>query len=410
MSEKLLSVIIPVKNKLNMTAVCIASLVANTPSIGEVIVIDDHSDETKDIFTHDGLITVYENKGHGVNSAWNFGASLAIYPYIAWVNNDILFSPNWEKPLIEALDDETWLVSPYHTAGELPKDFPQGKDRKNNMSGNETGISFLGSCYMMKKENWERIGPIDRRLKMWCGDNYIFESIINDFGRKVREIPESYIHHFISQTINRKQKSEVFKEDMKMFNTIYGERNWGNSKIHPWIPQSIDLRLKLPTKSLHMMEVLNVGAGDGWSGLARQLPYFKYNSLVHIDVHMPYLQECMKLPWDFNHIAFRLKDVRFMNFIYFDLVMIFDVLEHLPKKDAIEVINKIKESGVKLLIFGPLENRLHNHRLKEEVESQEHLSLWTEQDFKDLGLKTEVIKDFHIEDNEKFDAIWAWNY
>jgi len=60
-----------------------------------------------------------------------------------------------------------------------------------------------------------------------------------------------------------------------------------------------------------------------------------------------------------------------------------------------------------LLVFGPLEKEFRPNIYR--VEAQDHLSLWTEQDFIDLGFKTEVLTDFHLgEGGKRFDAIWAF--
>ena len=404
---KNLSVVMPVKNHLKMTEETIKSLVENTPSLGEIILIDDHSDED---FTKIKGVKYFLNKGNGVNPAWNYGAELAKYKYIAWVNNDLLFSPNWEKPLIDALNDDVWVVSPYHTEYEVPEDFPEGKDRKRNREGVGPGIDFLGSCFLMTKEHWKLIGPIDERLKIWCGDNWIYEMTRREFGKKCEEIKESYVHHLISQTLgirnaHRKSIQDTLNEDMKNFDEISVEKRWSAESIYPKLPQEIDLRYRLPMKDLHKMKVLNVGVGDMSSGIAQQLPFLKFGTLHHLDIHKPYLDKAMISPWRSNYIEFEHNDLRNVkNFDDYNLIMIFDVLEHLLKEESIEVIKRIKKP---LLVFGPLEKEFRPNIYR--VEAQDHLSLWTEDDFKNLGFKTEVLTDFHLgEGGKRFDAIWAF--
>lgn len=389
-----------------MTEECVKSLVENTKNLGEIILIDDHSTED---FTKIFDVEYHLNKGSGVTDAWNYGASLAKCDYICWCNNDLLFSPGWDVPLMKGLNNDVWITSPYHTNGEVPKDFPLGKDRKNNMEGANVGIPFLGSCFMMEKKNWLRVGPIDPRVKIWCGDNYLYESITYDFGRKCAELPESYVHHFCTQTLNRERAFIDTKGDIENFEIIYGERRWGDQSVYPWIPDFIDLRLKLPVRDLHKMRVLNIGVGDMTSGLARQLPHLRFKDLELIDVHKPYMTHALGLNWLAKHIGMEVKGAeKVTNFKDYDLVMIFDVLEHLEKAESIRIVKDIMSSGAKLLIFGPLE--LQFRKNFHGVESQDHKSLWTEQDFKDLGLKTELLKNFHQEGDNRFDAVWAWNY
>ena len=401
----------PFKNKVKMTEECMKSLLANTETPYELILVDDHSTE-KWVTTFNNLRYVL-NKGKGVTDAWNYGASLATGDYICWVNNDLVFTKGWEKPLMEALNNDVWITSPYHTTGdEIPADFPAGTNRKNNMTGNNVGIPFLGSCFMMEKKNWLRVGPIDERVKIWCGDNYLYESVTFDFGRQCREIPESYIHHFCTKTLN---KATVFKDtegDMRMFDKIYGERRWGARPTEPsrsWSHPDIDLRLRLPMKDLTKMKVLNIGTGDMCSGLARQLPNLKFKHFHTVDVHQPYLDGAKRLNWLAEKVTFELKDGKAKyNWKDYDLVMIFDVLEHIEKEESQRIVNEIQKAGVKLLVFGPLEEKPRENNFG--VKSQDHISFWTAEDFQDLGLNTQVLRNFHKEGDDTFDAVWAWNY
>jgi len=67
----------------------------------------------------------------------------------------------------------------------------------------------------------------------------------------------------------------------------------------------------------------------------------------------------------------------------YDLVMIFDVLEHLKKEESLKIIDEIT---TQLLVFIPLEKQFRENDFG--VEAQDHLSLWTEDDFKKLGFET----------------------
>ena len=164
----------------------------------------------------------------------------------------------------------------------------------------------------------------------------------------------------------------------------------------------IDLRNKLPKKDLDKMKVLNVGAGSGLSGLARQLPYLEFGQLDHVDVHQPYLDGARATSWATPKVNFINADIRDFDTSPYDLVLMFDVLEHLPKEDSLAVMEKIK---AKQIIFIPLEKEFRSNVYG--AKSQDHLSLWTEEDFKSRGYITQVLINFHKEDNRTFDALWA---
>lgn len=164
----------------------------------------------------------------------------------------------------------------------------------------------------------------------------------------------------------------------------------------------IDLRDRLPKKDLDKLKVLNVGAGSGGSGLARQLPYLEFGRLDHVDVHQPYLEIAKSVSWNTQKVGFINSDIRGFDTSPYDLVLMFDVLEHLPKEDALKVMDNIK---CKQIIFIPLEKEFRANVYG--AKSQDHLSFWTEQDFKDRGYETQVLTNFHKEDNRIFDALWA---
>jgi len=173
-------------------------------------------------------------------------------------------------------------------------------------------------------------------------------------------------------------------------------------EYYPAIPFEIDLRARLPRRGLSKLKVLNVGVGDGYSGLARQLPFLPFKWLVHIDTHQPYLDVAKTKQWDAELVTFLNRDIRNYSTDVYDWVFMFDVLEHLPKEDSLKVMADIK---CRQLIFIPLEKEFRENTFG--VKEQDHLSFWTEQDFKSRGYKTEVLVDFHKEGGRVFPALWA---
>lgn len=173
-------------------------------------------------------------------------------------------------------------------------------------------------------------------------------------------------------------------------------------KYYPLVAASLDLRNRLPRTGFEKLKVLNVGVGVGNSGLAIQLPYFPFARLDHVDVHNPYLEVAKARTWAAKKVNFINADIREIGLIDYDFVLMFDVLEHLPKADALAVMDRIKSHQI---IFIPLETEFRKNTFG--AESQDHLSLWTEFDFTSRGYKTERLSGFHKEENLIFDALWA---
>lgn len=173
-------------------------------------------------------------------------------------------------------------------------------------------------------------------------------------------------------------------------------------EYYPPVDSSIDLRLRLPFKKIKKITALNVGVGSGYSGLAMQLPFLNFKRLDHIDIHTPYLLHASARSWFSEKVNFIEADIRNFNTSIYDIVLMFDVLEHLPKEDSLKILKSIDCQQV---VFIPLENVFRENTFG--AKSQDHLSFWTREDFESMGYKTEVLSNFHQEGEEVFDALWA---
>lgn len=119
----IVSIIIPVWNRWDLTEACLRSLREHTPAaIAEIIVVDNHSDDDTaaqlmplgtalfgERFT--GL-RLDSNTGFG--PACNTGAAKARGTHLLFLNNDTLVTPNWLPPLLKAMqnDDRLGAVGP----------------------------------------------------------------------------------------------------------------------------------------------------------------------------------------------------------------------------------------------------------------------------------------------------------
>jgi len=173
---------------------------------------------------------------------------------------------------------------------------------------------------------------------------------------------------------------------------------------YPDVNWSYNLRLRITDFE---PRVLNVGVGPGieFSGVARQLPYFEFGRLDHIDVHPPYLYKAQEVNWASKIVTYKIMDVRnIQNFDDWTLVLMFDVLEHLPEEDAIIVLNRLIASTCKILIFLPIETGEYQNKYPE-VAAMEHRSFWKPEEFTNLGLNVEYLPKWN---NGVFEIDVAW--
>jgi len=163
----------------------------------------------------------------------------------------------------------------------------------------------------------------------------------------------------------------------------------------------INLKSKLSGYRCEDLKVLNVGAGgDAVVGLPPQLREIEFRQLDHLDAYAPALDKTRGVKWNAETVNFILEDIRNFDFSDYDLLIMFDVVEHLPKADALDLLRKAKRA----VVFIPLETgELMDG---EGIPFGCHLSRWTEQEFIDLGFRTQVLKNFH-DYHGHFDAMWA---
>lgn len=97
-----------------------------------------------------------------------------------------------------------------------------------------------------------------------------------------------------------------------------------------------------------------------------------------------------------------------------DVISLIDGLEHMPKKDGLELIKEMKRVGRKILLFVP-QGRAEDGYLKNEPHNawgvtggddfQKHLSGWTQTELEGLGFKLVAKTDDTSQHGEPYTAL-----
>lgn len=102
------SVIIPVHNKFEVTYDCLKSILAALPQRGfEIIIVDDNSSDATLLasLVLQGEVRVVRNKGNlGFVLTCNAGAAVARGRYLLFLNNDTLVKDNWLDALVDTFE------------------------------------------------------------------------------------------------------------------------------------------------------------------------------------------------------------------------------------------------------------------------------------------------------------------
>ncbi len=195
----MLSIIIPVYNKIEITLSCLQKNIIHCEHPAEWIIIDNNSDKV----TKEGLlqlkkfaeekkhklVIITEKENTGTALAWNTGLNNTNGNYIAILNNDCVLMPAWDTAIInEIKNGELDLFTPFIIEPPMLKnqyheiDFWEGEKNweyylKKNKGRICKGL-FGGVVFMGRKEIFELIGPFDTKFWLTLDDiDYIYHAL-----------------------------------------------------------------------------------------------------------------------------------------------------------------------------------------------------------------------------------------
>lgn len=104
-----------------------------------------------------------------------------------------------------------------------------------------------------------------------------------------------------------------------------------------------------------------------------------------------------------------MRDYQTLGLRKFDCALFIDSIEHLHRGDALTLISRLQEDGVRIVVFAP--EGIHQQSKGSWGDSnvlQAHLSTWYPRDFNALGFKTEQWAGFHkdLANGGAFTATW----
>lgn len=220
----MVSIIIPIYNKLDYTTRCIESLAINSGEATpyEIILVDNASSDGTPSYLQalQGDVTVISNKTNlGFARACNQGARLAQGRHLLFLNNDTVPHPGWLDALVRGIDEDgadivgARLLYPngriqhagvafdeqsigYHIFNGFPADAP-AVNRKRFMQ------CVTAACMLVKREVFQQLGGFDE------GYRNGFEDVdlclrAGASGKRILYTPESVLIHFEETSEGRK--------------------------------------------------------------------------------------------------------------------------------------------------------------------------------------------------------------
>lgn len=226
MSDKTLSIVIPVFNKFNFTKSCLNDL-SNLPNDHEIIIIDNGStDETfNNLRGNKDIVYIPLNHNKGFAQASNIGYGIATSPNVLFLNNDIRVNDsksNWTKPLLDKCNDG--LVGP--TMGQLDSNLNFVKEANEVL----TGKSYLsGWCLASSKKIFDKlevkrsVSDPNTRPQIFSekyGKAYFEDTDLSFRARKLgiaMNVVSIPVVHFGKQTSSQLNTYELYSKARKIF-------------------------------------------------------------------------------------------------------------------------------------------------------------------------------------------------
>ena len=193
-------IVIPVFNQLHYTQQCLESLFATTTLPVNVVVVDNGStDGTGAYLLSVPQISVIANERNlGCAAAWNQGVRAGSSPWVAIVNNAVIFPPGWLEGLLDfAREQGTDIVCPALREGEQNYDVvSHAQQFMARMAGVSRGGEAHGVCFLVRRSVFETIGYFDENFTIGGSEDTDFFWRARLAGFRLATTGRSFLHHF----------------------------------------------------------------------------------------------------------------------------------------------------------------------------------------------------------------------
>lgn len=217
------SVIMPCFNDGAYIQEAIDSVMNQTYSNIEIIIIDDGSDDPKTIDILNSIsnpaIKILHSKRLRPAGARNFGIGKATGKYILPVDSDDTIDPTYVEKAINILETNQNIGVVYCYAdlfGEKKGRWELPKYSFETMLLDN--IVFVTA--MFYKADWEKVGGFNTKMKAGMED-YDFWLSLLEIGREIYQIPEVLFHYRIKQVSRTTQFQDDCASKQKTYREIY---------------------------------------------------------------------------------------------------------------------------------------------------------------------------------------------
>jgi GT2 family glycosyltransferase len=264
-----LSIVVPLYNCLPLTRAMVAGLRATLPEglDHEIILVDDGStDGTREWLATLGapFRVILNERNLGYGGANNRGAAAAQGELLALLNNDLVFSPGWLEPMLEA---HARLRSRAGVVGNVQLDARTGAldhagifiNYKGKPEHDRTPLwrlklanrgkplrrvpAVTGACVLIQQDLWRELRGFDEGYMNGCEDvDFCLRAAAAGYRNVVAL--RSVVRHHVSTSPGRKGRDEAntYRLTLRWRNTLVtlGIRSWCRHYFETYLPEPRD--------------------------------------------------------------------------------------------------------------------------------------------------------------------------
>jgi GT2 family glycosyltransferase/glycosyltransferase involved in cell wall biosynthesis len=245
------SIIIVTYKNLDLTRMCIDSVLSNTTHPNyELILVDNHSgDGTAEYLRgleghHDNIKTIINSENRGFAAANNQGLKLAQGDVLVLLNNDTVTPRGWLAPLLNHLrDPKIGLVGPLtnFVGNEAKIDVPYTKiedmqsfaiQQMQENVGGHFDINVLAMfCVAMRRDAYLQVGLLDEGFGVGMFEDDDYSNRMKEKGYRVVCAEDAFVHH-VGQAAFKQLLATGEYQDIWDKNQAYFEQKWGKWQAH----------------------------------------------------------------------------------------------------------------------------------------------------------------------------------
>lgn len=265
------SMVILVRDCLEVTKDCLASLELHTPEPHEIILVDNGSNAETAAWLRDWVaarphsVLVRNDDNRGFAGGNNQGLALAKGRFLLLLNNDTVLTPGWLERMLAVLSrhPECGAVGPVSnrvsgpqldataTYADASGLILHARDRAQRFQGRSDEIlRAVGFCLLFRREVFDAVGGLDERFGKGNFEDDDFSLRVRHAGWTSRMALDSFVHHVGGATF-RGENIDYTKS--LLTNWAIFLRKWGLPEDLPY-ERGYPLQESPPTSALSRIE------------------------------------------------------------------------------------------------------------------------------------------------------------